>query len=100
MALLLMKWMFRPIRLFFMVQVRDIFICVVNLLLTIITLGIYLPWALMKCSVISMLIWKLTDNDFLMGLPVGMFCSLSCFCFFYFAILMTVSADMPLVGCV
>lgn len=47
---LLMKWMFRPIRLFFMAQVRDIFLFVVNVLLTIITLGIYLPWALMKCK--------------------------------------------------
>ena len=38
---------------------RYFLICVVNVLLTIITLGIYLPWAFM-------LIWKLTDNDFLM----------------------------------
>ncbi|STF90303.1 inner membrane protein [Escherichia coli] len=48
-----------------------------------------------------MLIWKLTDNDFLMELPVGMFLLVVLFLFFfYFAILMTVSADMPLVGCV
>ncbi|MGC9851891.1 DUF898 family protein, partial [Escherichia coli] len=29
---------------------RYFLICVVNVLLTIITLGIYLPWALMKCK--------------------------------------------------
>lgn len=61
---------------------RYFLICVVNVLLTIITLGIYLPWALMKCVAISMLIWKLTDNDFLMGLPVGMFLLVVLFLFF------------------
>ncbi|HHL5868889.1 TPA: DUF898 family protein [Escherichia coli] len=94
---------------------RYFLICVVNLLLTIITLGIYLPWALMKCKrylyanmevngqrfsygitggnvfvsclvfvffYFSMLIWKLTDNDFLMGLPVGMFLLVVLFLFF------------------
>ncbi len=58
---------------------RYFLICVVNVLLTIITLGIYLPWAL---SVISMLIWKLTDNDFLMELLVGMFLLVVLFLFF------------------
>lgn len=61
---------------------RYFLICVVNVLLTIITLGIYLPWALMKVSVISMLIWKLTDNDFLMELLVGMFLLVVLFLFF------------------
>ena len=61
---------------------RYFLICVVNVLLTIITLGIYLPWALMNVSVISMLIWKLTDNDFLMELPVGMFLLVVLFLFF------------------
>ena len=50
------KWIVLvPFVCFYMVQVMRYFlICVVNVLLTIITLGIYLPWALMKCKSLSL----------------------------------------------
>ena len=61
---------------------RYFLICVVNVLLTIITLGIYLPWALMKCKRYLYANMGLTDNDFLMGLPVGMVLLVVLFLFF------------------
>ncbi len=54
----------------FQAQVRVFSYLCGECLLTIITLGIYLPWALMKCRVIFMQYVKLTGNHFVMGLPV------------------------------
>ncbi|HGY7155711.1 TPA: DUF898 family protein, partial [Escherichia coli] len=80
---------------------RYFLICVVNLLLTIITLGIYLPWALMKCKRYLYANMEVNGQRFSYGITGGnVFVSCLVFVFFYFAILMTVSADMPLVGCV
>ena len=59
---------------------RYFLICVVNVLLTIITLGIYLPWALMKCK--RYLYANMEVNDFLMELLVGMFLLVVLFLFF------------------
>ncbi len=61
---------------------RYFLICVVNVLLTIITLGIYLPWALMKCKRYLYANMEVNGNDFLMGLPVGMFLLVVLFLFF------------------
>ncbi|WP_263422215.1 DUF898 family protein [Escherichia coli] len=61
---------------------RYFLICVVNVLLTIITLGIYLPWALMKCKRYLYANMEVTDNDFLMELLVGMFLLVVLFLFF------------------
>ena len=67
---------------------RYFLICVVNVLLTIITLGIYLPWALMKCKRYLYAIGSIkadggaASNDFLMELPVGMFLLVVLFLFF------------------
>ncbi|HFP0774693.1 TPA: DUF898 family protein, partial [Escherichia coli] len=80
---------------------RYFLICVVNVLLTIITLGIYLPWALMKCKRYLYANMEVNGQRFSYGITGGnVFVSCLVFVFFYFAILMTVSADMPLVGCV
>ncbi|VFT71381.1 inner membrane protein [Escherichia coli] len=79
-----MKWMFRPIRLFFMVQVRDISYlcgeCVVNDY----NARYYLPWALMKCKRYLYANMEVNGQRFLMGLPVGMFLLVVSFCFFLF----------------
>ena len=78
---------------------RYFLICVVNVLLTIITLGIYLPWALMKCKRYLYANMEVNGQRFSYGITGGnVFVSCLIFVFFYFAILMTVSADMPLVG--
>ena len=79
-----MKWMFRPIRLFsFMVQVRDIFLfVVVNVLLTIITLGIYLPWALMKCKRYLYANMEVNGQRFSYGITGGNV-FVSCLVFFF-----------------
>lgn len=78
---------------------RYFLICVVNVLLTIITLGIYLPWALMKCKRYLYANMEVNGQRFSYGITGGnVFFSCLVFVFFYFAILMTVSADMPLVG--
>lgn len=80
---------------------RYFLICVVSVLLTIITLGIYLPWALMKCKRYLYANMEVNGQRFSYGITGGnVFVSCLVFVFFYFAILMTVSADMPLVGCV
>ncbi|ENB8030873.1 TPA: DUF898 family protein, partial [Shigella sonnei] len=80
---------------------RYFLICVVNVLLTIITLGIYLPWALMKCKRYLYANMEVNGQRFSYGITGGnVFVSCLVFVFFYFAILMTVSADMPLIGCV
>lgn len=80
---------------------RYFLICVVNVLLTIITLGIYLPWALMKCKRYLYANMEVNGQRFSYGITGGnVFVSCLVFVFFYFAILMTVSADMPLVDCV
>ena len=77
---------------------RYFLICVVNVLLTIITLGIYLPWALMKCKRYLYANMEVNGQRFSYGITGGnVFFSCLVFVFFYFAILMTVSADMPLV---
>src|SRR5699024_12368686 len=78
---------------------RYFLICVVNVLVTIITLGIYLPWALMKCKRYlyanmevngQRISYVISGGDGLVGCVV--------FVFFYFVILFTVSADMMLIG--
>lgn len=80
---------------------RYFFICVVNVLLTIITLGIYLLWALMKCKRYFYANMEVNGQRFFYGITGGnVFFSCFVFVFFYFAILMTVLADMLLVGCV
>ena len=80
---------------------RYFLICVVNVLLTIITLGIYLPWALMKCKRYLYANMEVNGQRFSYGITGGnVFVSCLVFVFFYFAILMIMSADMPLVGCV
>lgn len=79
---------------------RYFLICVVNVLLTIITLGIYLPWALMKCKRYLYANMEVNGQRFSYGITGGNVLLVVLFCFFYFAILMTVSADMPLIGCV
>lgn len=76
---------------------RYFLICVVNVLLTIITLGIYLPWTLMKCKRYLYANMEVNGQRFSYGITGGnVFVSCLVFVFFYFAILMTVSADMPL----
>lgn len=61
---------------------RYFLICVVNVLLTIITLGIYLPWALMKCKRYLYANMEVNGHDFLMELLVGMFLLVVLFLFF------------------
>lgn len=61
---------------------RYFLICVVNVLLTIITLGIYLPWALMKCKRYLYANMEVNGQRFLMELPVGMFLLVVFFLFF------------------
>lgn len=69
---------------------RYFLICVVNVLLTIITLGIYLPWALMKCKRYLYANMEVNGQRFSYGITGGnVFVSCLVFVFFYFAILMT-----------
>ncbi|MCW7198173.1 DUF898 family protein [Escherichia coli] len=81
-----MKWMFRPIRLFFHgTGERYFLICVVNVLLTIITLGIYLPWALMKCKRYLYANMEVNGQRFSYGITGGnVFVSCLVFVFFLF----------------
>ena len=69
---------------------RYFLICVVNVLLTIITLGIYLPWALMKCKRYLYANMEVNGQRFSYGITGGnVFVSCLVFVFCYFAILMT-----------
>lgn len=69
--------------------------------LTIITLGIYLLRALMKCKRYLYANMEVNGQRFSYGITGGnVFVSCLVFVSCGFAILMTVSADMPLVGCV
>ena len=77
-----MKWMFRPIRFVFH-GTGEIFSylcgeCVVNDY----NARYLFAMGINEISVISMPIWKLTDNDFLMELLVGMFLLVVLFLFF------------------
>ncbi len=66
---------------------RYFLICVVNVLLTIITLGIYLPWALMKCKRYLYANMEVNGQRFSYGITGGnVFVSCLVFVFFYFAI--------------
>ena len=51
---------------------RYFLICVVNVLLTIITLGIYLPWALMKCKRYLYANMEVNGQRFSYGITGGM----------------------------
>ena len=64
---------------------RYFLICVVNVLLTIITLGIYLPWALMKCKRYLYANMEVNGQRFSYGITGGnVFVSCLVFVFFYF----------------
>ncbi len=54
----------------------------------------------MKCKRYLYANMKLTDNDFLMGLPVGMFLLVVCFCFFLFRNLNDSVSRYAAFGCV
>lgn len=63
---------------------RYFLICVVNVLLTIITLGIYLPWALMKCKRYLYANMEVNGQRFSYGITGGnVFVSCSFFLFFF-----------------
>ncbi len=65
---------------------RYFLICVVNVLLTIITLGIYLPWALMKCKRYLYANMEVNGQRFSYGITGGnVFVSCLVFVFCYFA---------------
>lgn len=64
---------------------RYFLICVVNVLLTIITLGIYLPWALMKCKRYLYANMEVNGQRFSYGITGGnVFVSCLVFVFFLF----------------
>lgn len=64
---------------------RYFLICVVNVLLTIITLGIYLPWALMKCKRYLYANMEVNGQRFSYGITGGnVFVSCLFFLFFLF----------------
>ncbi len=79
---------------------RYFLICVVNVLLTIITLGIYLPWALMKCKRYLYANMEVNGQRFSYGITGGnVFVSCLVFVFFYFAIKTSVKHGPLLAGC-
>lgn len=71
-------------------------ICLVNVLLCIITLGIYTPWALMKCRRYIYSNMEVNGQSFSYGVTGGnIFVSLLFFMVIYIAILVSIVARIP-----
>jgi uncharacterized membrane protein YjgN (DUF898 family) len=71
-------------------------ICLVNVLLCIITLGIYTPWALMKCRRYIYSNMEVNGQSFSYGVTGGnIFVSLLFFMVIYIAVLVSIVARIP-----
>lgn len=74
-------------------------ICLVNVLLCLITLGIYLPWALMKCRRYLYSNMEVNGQSFSYGVTGGnIFVSMLVFLVMYIAALMSIAARLPFIG--
>lgn len=74
-------------------------ICLVNVLLCIITLGIYTPWALMKCRRYIYSNMEVNGQSFTYGVTGGnIFLSCLFIVAIYFSTLMLIAARLPVLG--